>query len=143
VVDGIDPLSAGLEVSDKVDKEAGREFGGEAKLLFVMYLLISRRLLRWEKETYRVPRDMSWMRDGTGPSRLLNDKSLVSALTPSQVRVNSHISQARRESIEISPFQSLSSDNPEHQLVHDKRGSAHRVVKARLELKSGILGPSC
>jgi len=114
VVDGIDPLSAGLEVSDKVDKEAGREFGGEAKLLFVMYLLISRRLLRWEKETYRVPRDMSWMRDGTGPSRLLNDKSLVSALTPSQVRVNSHISQARRESIEISPFQSLPCNNPKH-----------------------------
>lgn len=48
VVDGIDPLSAGFEVSDKVERDAGREFGGETKLLFVMYLLISRRLLRWE-----------------------------------------------------------------------------------------------
>jgi hypothetical protein len=45
-VDGIEPLRAGLEVRDKVDKEAGREFGGDATLLFVMYLLISRLLLR-------------------------------------------------------------------------------------------------
>jgi hypothetical protein len=36
VVDGIEPLRAGLEVRDKVEREAGREFGGEAKLLFVM-----------------------------------------------------------------------------------------------------------
>jgi hypothetical protein len=42
VVDGIEPLRAGLEVRDKVEREAGREFGGEAKLLLVMYLLISR-----------------------------------------------------------------------------------------------------
>jgi hypothetical protein len=49
VVDGIEPLRAGLEVRDKVDKEAGREFGGEAKLLLVMYLLISRRLLKRER----------------------------------------------------------------------------------------------
>ena len=79
VVDGIEPLRAGLEVSDKVEREDGRELGGEAKLLLVMYLLISRLLLRWEKETYNVPRDVSWMREGTGPSRLLNDKSLISA----------------------------------------------------------------
>jgi hypothetical protein len=85
VVDGIEPLRAGLEVRDKVDKEAGREYGGEAKLLFVMYLLISHRLLKWERETYSVPRDVSWMREGTGPSRLLNDRSLISALYLSQV----------------------------------------------------------
>lgn len=83
MVDGIEPLRAGLEVRDKVDKEAGREFGGEAKLLLVMYLLISRLLLRWGTETYSVPRDVSWMSDGTGPSRLLNDRSLISALTQS------------------------------------------------------------
>jgi len=82
VVDGIDPLRAGLEVSDKVEREAGREFGGEAKLLFVMYLQISHRLSRWEKETCSVPRDVSWMREGTGPSRLLYDRSLISALIP-------------------------------------------------------------
>ena len=70
-----------MEVRDKVDKEAGREFGGETKLLLVMYLLISRSLLRWEKETYSVPRDVSWMREGTGPSRLLNDRSLISAIS--------------------------------------------------------------
>jgi len=114
VVDGIDPLSAGFEVSDKVERDAGREFGGETKLLFVMYLLISRRLLRGEMWSYKVSRDVSWIRDGTGPSRLLNDKSLTSALSCSQVRVNSHISQARRESIEISPFQSLPCNNPKH-----------------------------
>jgi hypothetical protein len=82
-VDGIEPLRAGLEVRDKVDKEAGREFGGEAKLLLVMYLLISHCYLRWEKGTCSVPRDVSWMSDGTGPSRLLNDRSLISALTQS------------------------------------------------------------
>ena len=59
MVDGIDPLSAGFEVSDKVEREAGREFGGEAKLLFVMYLLISRRFSSGQKATYRVPRDVS------------------------------------------------------------------------------------
>ena len=59
VVDGIDPLSAGFEVSDKVERDTGREFGGETKLLFVMYLLISRRLLRGEMWSYKVSRDVS------------------------------------------------------------------------------------
>jgi hypothetical protein len=85
VVDGIEPFRAGLEVSDKVEREDGREFGGEAKLLLVMYLLISHCYLRWEKGTYSVPREVSWMSDGTGPSRLLNDKSLISAHNLSQV----------------------------------------------------------
>jgi len=53
VVDGIDPLSAGFEVSDKVERDTGREFGGETKLLFVMYLL------RGEMWSYKVSRDVS------------------------------------------------------------------------------------
>jgi hypothetical protein len=48
-VDGIEPLRAGFEVRESVEREAGRECGGEAKLLFVMYLLISHSLLGWEK----------------------------------------------------------------------------------------------
>jgi hypothetical protein len=49
VVDGIEPLRAGLEVRDKVERDAGREFGGEAKLLFVIYLMISHRFLKKER----------------------------------------------------------------------------------------------
>ena len=41
VVDGIEPFKAGLEVKERVCREVGREFGGVAKLLFVMYLFVS------------------------------------------------------------------------------------------------------
>jgi hypothetical protein len=64
VVVGIEPFRAGLEVKERVWREVGREFGGEMKLLFVMY---------------SVPREVSWISDGTGPSSALNDKSLSSA----------------------------------------------------------------
>lgn len=66
VVDGIEPFNAGLEVNDRVCSEVGKELGGKEKLLFVMY---------------NVPREVSWMRDGTVPSRLLNDRSLLSVST--------------------------------------------------------------
>lgn len=66
-----------MEVRERVEREAGREFGGEVRLLFVMYLLISFGHFSGKREgTYNVPREVSWIRDGTGPSRLLNDKSL-------------------------------------------------------------------
>ena len=40
-MDGIEPFKAGLEVKERVCNEVGREFGGVAKLLFVMYLFVS------------------------------------------------------------------------------------------------------
>jgi hypothetical protein len=38
VVDGIEPFKAGLDVSESVWREEGRELGGVVKLLFVIYL---------------------------------------------------------------------------------------------------------
>jgi hypothetical protein len=38
VVDGIEPFNAGLDVSESVWREVGRELGGVVKLLFVIYL---------------------------------------------------------------------------------------------------------
>lgn len=60
-VEGIEPFKAGLEVRDKVCNDVGSELGGDPKLLFVKY---------------RAWRDVSWIKEGTAPSKALNERSL-------------------------------------------------------------------
>lgn len=122
-VDGIEPLSAELEVSDRVWREDGRELGGEAKLLLVIYLRCQLLDLKAQEMTaYRVWSDVSWMRDGTVPSKLLKDRSLMRQLGRLRSR-NSRlqISQRRRECIEVGIFESLTSDHPVYQLESPTR----------------------
>jgi hypothetical protein len=122
-VDGIEPLRAGFEVSDKVCRDDGRELGGEAKLLFVMYLRCQLLVLKAQEMTaYRVWRDVVWMRDGTVPSKLLKDRSLMRQLGRLRSKNSSlQISQRRRECIKVGIFESLTSDHPVYQLESPTR----------------------
>ena len=56
VVDGIEPFNAGLEVKERVCREVGRELGGVAKLLFVMYLFVNSGLEQEQRWLTMCPR---------------------------------------------------------------------------------------
>jgi len=57
---GMVPAKLGLEVSERVESEEGRERGGKVYSFFVKY---------------KVLREVSWVKDGIVPVRALNDKS--------------------------------------------------------------------
>jgi hypothetical protein len=103
-------------------------------LLLVIYLRCQLLDLKAQEMTaYRVWRDVSWMRDGTVPSKLLKDRSLMRQLGRLRSRNSSlQISQRRRECIKVGILKTLTSDHAEtrqldHSLVRLEVPSLHSL----------------